>query len=223
MIKKIVIGIAVILAAFLIICLVPLKEAAYTVTIDYQDTETYHETEPYEDMETCVVTEPLKYQRVGIAGTQVVGDKWGPHYELKNRDSVAGYFDVRVTMYGLSWDTWYDLQYEYGYECNLPSKDILKEHKEYFYTFEGRIYAEPGEKGEIFFPMCDAKNIPHQYYYNSDYIVMDYWEVSPQEVTKTKVVKVTKYRQVEKQRTVTKQRPETRYRKVTLLDYLLHY
>jgi hypothetical protein len=34
---------------------------------------------------------------------------------------------------------------------------------------------------------------------------------------------VTKYRQVEKQRTVTKQRPETRYKKVTILDYLLHY
>jgi len=34
---------------------------------------------------------------------------------------------------------------------------------------------------------------------------------------------VTKYRQVEKQRTVTKRRPETRYKKVTILDYLVHY
>ena len=34
---------------------------------------------------------------------------------------------------------------------------------------------------------------------------------------------VTKYRQVEKQRTVTKQRPETRYKKVSILDYILHY
>lgn len=33
----------------------------------------------------------------------------------------------------------------------------------------------------------------------------------------------TEYTQVEKQRTVTKQRHETRYKKVTLLDYLLHY
>jgi hypothetical protein len=218
--KKIVAGVIIAIIA-LVVCLVPLKEAAYSVTVDYQDTETYYETEPYEDTETCVVTEPLKYQRIGIAGTREVGDKWGPHYELINRDSVAGYFDVRVTLYGLSWDTWHDLQYKYGYTGFTHDK--VKKHKEYFYTFEGRIYAEPGEKGEIFFPMCDAKNIPHQYYYNSDYIVLDYWEVSPQEVTKTKVVKVTKYRQVEKQRTVTTQRPETRYRKVTLLDYLLHY
>jgi hypothetical protein len=34
---------------------------------------------------------------------------------------------------------------------------------------------------------------------------------------------VTKYQQVEKQRTVTKQREEIRYKKVTALDYLLHY
>jgi len=71
MIKKIVIGTVVTLVALLIICLVPLKEVAYTVTVDYQDTE------------TCVVTEPLKYQRIGIAGGQVVGNKWGLHYELK--------------------------------------------------------------------------------------------------------------------------------------------
>jgi len=34
---------------------------------------------------------------------------------------------------------------------------------------------------------------------------------------------VESQRQVEKQRTVTKQRQEVRYKKVTLLDYLLHY
>ncbi len=38
-----------------------------------------------------------------------------------------------------------------------------------------------------------------------------------------KVRTVTKYMQVEKERTVTKQRTETRYKKVTLLDYILHY
>lgn len=124
-----------------------------------------------------------------------------------------------MTRYALSWDTWYDLKYKYNHVTN----DIFKEHSEYSYTFEGRICAESGEKGEIFFPMCDVDNIPYRYYYNSEYKILDCWEVSPQEVTKTKVVKVTKYRQVEKQKTVTKQRPETRYKKVTLLDYLLHY
>jgi len=51
------------------------------------------------------------------------------------------------------------------------------------------------------------------------------WEYTITEATKTVEQEraVTKYRQVEKQRTVTKQRQETRYKKVTLLDYLLHY
>ena len=54
---------------------------------------------------------------------------------------------------------------------------------------------------------------------------IDSWnyEVTPgtKEVEQERTV--TKYRQVERQRTVTRQRPETQYKKVTLLDYLLHY
>ena len=51
------------------------------------------------------------------------------------------------------------------------------------------------------------------------------WKYAITEATKTieQQRTVTKYRQVEKQRTVTRQRPETRYKRVTLLDYLLHY
>ena len=44
-----------------------------------------------------------------------------------------------------------------------------------------------------------------------------FWEYEATPGTKTE------YKAVEKQRTVTKQRPETRYKKVTLLDYLVHY
>ncbi len=47
------------------------------------------------------------------------------------------------------------------------------------------------------------------------------------EVTRYRIVTeyrtVTKYRNVEQQRVVTKERRETRYKKVTSLDYLLHY
>jgi len=45
------IGIAVgiiILVAALVVCLIPLKTVAYTVMVDYQDTETYYEDEPYQ-------------------------------------------------------------------------------------------------------------------------------------------------------------------------------
>ncbi|MBA7502825.1 hypothetical protein ES706_01422 [subsurface metagenome] len=64
MIKKIVIGTVVTLVALLIICLVPLKEVAYTVTVDYEDTETYYEAEPYEETETYTETVPLDYEVV---------------------------------------------------------------------------------------------------------------------------------------------------------------
>ena len=44
----IVAGVIVLIIA-LVVCLVPGVEVAYTVTVDYQDTETYYEDEPYED------------------------------------------------------------------------------------------------------------------------------------------------------------------------------
>lgn len=47
--RKIGIAVGVIIAVVaIVVCLVPLKEVAYTVTVDYQDTETYYETEPHE-------------------------------------------------------------------------------------------------------------------------------------------------------------------------------
>jgi len=51
------------------------------------------------------------------------------------------------------------------------------------------------------------------------------YEITPPTVTQTveRERTVTKYREVQKQRTVTRQRQGTRYKKVTLLDYLLHY
>jgi len=57
----------------------------------------------------------------------------------------------------------------------------------------------------------------------ADYINDWSYTVTPSTKEVTSERTVTKYRQVEKQRTVTRQRQETRYKKVTLLDYLLHY
>ena len=59
------IGIAVsviILVAALVVCLVPLKTVAYTVTVDYEDTETYYVDEPYEDVETYTETVPVEME-----------------------------------------------------------------------------------------------------------------------------------------------------------------
>ena len=63
---------------------------------------------------------------------------------------------------------------------------------------------------------------PVHLYYGDEYC-REHWDITPENVTKTKNMQVAKQKQVEKQRTVTKQRPETHYKKVTLLDYFLHY
>ena len=193
--KKIVAGVIIPIVA-LVVCFAPIKTAAYTVTVDYQDTETYYEAELQE------VTEPLKYQLgYGFGG--------GPHCSIINRDSIAGYFDICCPLYIMDEDTWYDLRYEYGKNIDI---DVFKAHSQ-VYKIEGRVYLEPGEKGEV---KCSWDDI-EGYHYNSGDRYEGFWNIYPEEITKTKPV------QVEKQRTVTKQRPETRYKKVTLLDYLLHY
>ena len=57
----IVVGIVIAVLA-LVVCLVPLKEVAYAVTVDYEDTETYYENEPYEDIGTYSETAVLDYE-----------------------------------------------------------------------------------------------------------------------------------------------------------------
>jgi hypothetical protein len=58
----------VIAIAVLVIALVPLKEVAYTVTVDYEATETYYEREPYQAIESYTETVPLEYEVVDVAG-----------------------------------------------------------------------------------------------------------------------------------------------------------
>jgi len=70
-----------------------------------------------------------------------------------------------------------------------------------------KLNLELGEKGTAKCPAYDINMDEDEWF----------WEYEVTSSTKTE------YRQVEKQRTVTKQRPETHYKKVTLLDYWLHY
>jgi len=97
MIKKIVIGTVVTLVALLIICLVPLKEVPYSVTVDYQDTETYYVNEPYEETETYTAAVPLDYKVVDsdehIEGTTPVVS-----VTVQNTDSVSATFTIRFSI-----------------------------------------------------------------------------------------------------------------------------
>ena len=99
--KKIVVGVILAIIA-VVVCFVPLKEVAYTVTVDYQDVETYYEDEPYEAIETYYETEPLSYEVVE-AFAQVEETTPVAYVTLRNRDSVAGTFTVQLTLLESGW------------------------------------------------------------------------------------------------------------------------
>jgi hypothetical protein len=187
---KIGITVGVVIAILaLVVCLVPLKEVAYTATVDYQDTETYYEDEPV--TETYYETVNLQYAvNTRIAG-QEAGIPSGQYLivvEITNTDTVSGYFS-------LNW------------LCLVPTGlGIAREGLPY--TPGRPQLLAPGETMH----QNRLTNIPEI----GDYSI----ETSTKSVEKTRILGT---QQVEKQRTVTKQRPETRYKKVTLLDYFLHY
>jgi len=187
----IVVGIAIAILA-LVICLVPLKTVAYTVMVDYEDTETYYESEPYEDIEIYTETIPLEYEVVE-SDIDVEGQTATVSVVVRNQDSVSGTFTVDLFIRS---DIWGELIYFLAYD-------------------EKQLYLKPGETGTAEHRANDVNVEENDWSWS--------YEVTPgmKEVEQERTV--TKYRQVEKQRTVTNQRQETRYKKVTLLDYLLHY
>jgi hypothetical protein len=164
--KKVVISIVVVVAIALVVCLVPLKEVAYSVTVDYQDTAplSYEviEAKSYVGYEQGAWHEGYTNPLIGI---------WMPGYyetvlvsgygvTLRNTDEVGGTFTVQ-------------LRFEESPELRAQS-----------------IYLKPGEEGLVGFRDTRGRFT---------------YEVIPE--TKT----------------VTKQHPETHYKKITLLDYWLHY
>lgn len=198
------IGIAVgtvIAIGALVVCLVPLKEVAYAVTVDYEDTETYYEDEPYQVTENYTQDVPLSFEaddyiradtveehRRTVIGGIVIQDETVEVpievacVEVRNTDDVAGEFVVSFS----------------GFEPMFGDHFLTR-----------TLSLSPGQEETA---ECLAESID-----DWDYDVTPGTKEVEQERT------VTKYRQVEKQRTVTRQRQETRYKKLTLLDYLLHY
>jgi hypothetical protein len=183
----------------LVVCLVPLKEVAYAITVDYEDTETYYENEPYEDVETYTETVPLDYEvvesEVDVEGVTAVAS-----IVVRNKDNIAGTFTV-------------DLSVIYG--CTFIAPGSI-EITSLLASDEEELHLEPNDTGTA---TCSVDNP-----YPSN-CAFDSWsyDVTPDTKEMEEERTVTKYRQVEKQRTVTRQRQETRYKKVTLLDYLLNY
>ncbi|MGA2670451.1 MAG: hypothetical protein ABSF21_03410 [Dehalococcoidia bacterium] len=184
----IVIGIVIAVLA-LVVCLVPLKEVAYAVTVDYEDTETYYVTENYtEDVPLTFEANDYvredsieQHNRIVIGGVVIQDEVVEVPIEVacvkvKNTDDIAGNFTISFS----------------GFDPMLGEPSLTT-------TLSLDI-------GEQKIAECPAESISTWSY-----------QVNPS----TKQVELQ--RQVEKQRTVTKQRQETRYKKVTVLDYLLHY
>lgn len=236
----------------LVACLVPLKEVAYTATVDYQGTETYYEDEPYEDTETYYETEPLTYEVVksytdtdsykerrrivigGVVFQDEVVEVFFPIgcVTLQNTDSVYGAFGVQFTFYALDkldaamLGGFPDFKFEDYLAAEDPDSFLDKLDWDNLdwdkimifceeYNRQENITLQPGETGTV---TCSVQDI------DINEVAWE-WKYTITEATKTveKQRTVTKYRQVEKERVVIKERPETRYKKVTLLDYLLHY
>lgn len=179
----------------------PLIQVPYVAMVDYEDTETYYESDPYQETETYIEYVPLTFEvesyieedtiperhQIIIGGVVFQDEIVDVPIEIacvkvKNTDETFGIFIVSfsgfIPMFG------------------EPSLTIeLELYPGYYKTAECKSYS------------IDSW----------DYVVTpDTKEVEGERT-------VTKYEQVEKQRTVTRQREETRYKKVTLLDYLLHY
>jgi len=200
-VKKVAIIIGIVAIIAIVICAVPLISAPYTVLVDYEDTETYYEDEPYQSTETYTENVPLTFETNAYVDEDVTYE----HQQIIIGGIVFQDEIVEVTIYIAS----------------VEVKNIDDVAGEFVVSFSGfqpmfgehsltrTLDLSPGQE--------ETAECPADVINDWDYQVMPGTKEVAQQRT------VTKYRQVEKQRTVIKQQQETRYKKVTALDYLLHY
>jgi hypothetical protein len=216
--KKVTISVGTVIAiAALVICLAPLKTVAYTVMVDYQETEPYDaevqvplecEVSAFEDWDIWLYEDYqdyLDWQKYSKG--YVDRSNWDPSKESRFIPAITigilgdiaagGWYGVNITFCFLAKGVWEYLTADIGRDAIRDYGDCLSYHKS--------IYLDEAcdDSVTFFAPDIDAENAKWFYEYS----------VEPG----TKTVTKTEYRQV------IKQRQETRYKKVTLLDYLLHY
>jgi hypothetical protein len=191
--KKVVIGVVIVVAIVVVVGFVPLMD------VPYQVTETYYENEPYQDVETYNETEPLEYHIVeyheGYAMENLpIGAKppcaWAI-ITLLNTDIVSGTFIVH-----------FYLTVEFLTSIGEDRFDFVSQD----YQDSKELYLEPGEIGTW-----------EKYWTEIDLAPEDncLWRY---EVTGSKTIEkqrtVTKYREVQRERTV------THYKKGSIFEYL---
>jgi len=192
----------VLVVATLVAWQVPMIQVPYTVMVDYEDTETYYEDEPYLATESYIEQVPLEFSADGYVTTEtheehhtiIIGDVVFQDEIVEVESDVA---NVDVTNFD---DVSGNFTVSFsGFQPMFGQISLTR-----------TLALGPGQTGT---GECPAES------------TIDDWdyEVTPDTKGVEKERTVTKYERVEKQRTVTKQRPETRYRRVPVLDYLLHY
>ena len=196
----IVAGIVIAILA-LVVWLAPLKTVAYEVTVNYEDVETYYENEPYQVTENYTENVPLSFEANAYVDEDVIYE----HHQIiiggiVFQDEIV---EVPIEIACIEVENTDDIAGEFvvsfsGFVPMFGSHSLVT-----------TLSLNPGKQETA---ECPAESIDD----------WDY-EVTPDTKEVEQERTVTKYRQVEKQRTVTRQRQETRYKKVTLLDYLLHY
>lgn len=207
----IVLGIVVAIAA-LVVCLVPLKEVAYAVTVDYEDIETYYDNESleYRELDSFTTEGSDENSLRSHASTRgydlpdeiVAWPDFALYVLVQNLDDVSGTFEVRYTCIGTADKTAAE---KYMWLHELTSEEY-EELDVKCYAGAIELYLQPGELGVA---ICPQSGVP----VGSNRV--PWWSGGYDIIPGTQAV--------EKQRTVTRQRQDTRYKKVTLLDYLLHY
>jgi len=201
--QKVMIGLGIVVAiAALMVCLVPLKTVAYEVTVDYEDIETYYEDEPYQVTENYTENVPFSFE----ANAYLDEDATYEHHQIIIGDIVFQDEIVEVTIYVACVEVENTDDVSGDFSISFSGFEPMFGE----FTLTRSLTLDPGETETA---ECPAESSIDDWSY----------EVTPgtKEIQAERTV--TKYRQVEKQRTVTKQRQETRYKKVTLLDYFLHY
>ena len=210
------IGVVIAIAA-LVVCLVPLKWVSYEVIVDYEDIELHeaevqvpleYEVSVFEDYDAWLYEDYqdyLSWQKYSKG--YVARSNWDFSKELRFIPAITiaiqgdtdtgGWYDVYITFYFLDKGIW-----EY-----LPkdvARDDIEEYGESL-SYQKRIYLDETCEDYITFFAVDIDAENAKWFYD--------YRVEPG----TKTVTRTEYREV------TKQRLEIYYKKVTLLDYLLHY
>ena len=247
---KISVAVGIIVAIIaLTVCLVPLKEVQYTVIVDYEDTETYYENEPYEDIETYYEDEPYEdtetyYEDEPYEDTETYSETVPLSYDAVSyvrEDTIKEHRQIIIGGVVFQDEV---VEVPIQVACvDVTNTDNIT--GSFTISFQGitPMFGSPSlnvkldlSSSEVKTATCPAE-ILGTWQYNvtpstksvtSQRTLIKYREVEKQRtVMKYRQVEkertLIKYRQVEKERTVTKQRPETRYKKMTLLDYLMHY